>query len=115
VEEQRQRAEAERALLGQLRARVAQTAPASEQHRQGLLLIGGMELGLGNLGNAIEAWRDALAMRFDARLALDLAEVLTIRDRTAGPEAMELAQRALAAPDLPPELRSRAARLSAGS
>lgn len=115
VEQRRLRTEAEDALLQQLRARLAQMEPGSETARQGLLLLGGAELGRGNLHAAIESWRRALTIRFEARLAVDLAEAIAAAERAVTAEAVTLAQRALAAPGgLPPELRERAERISAG-
>ena len=63
-------------MLALLRSRLAAIDPASEQAQQGYVLLGNAERGRGNLGAAAEAYRRALAGRFDPELAGQLAQVL---------------------------------------
>ncbi|MBO1076687.1 c-type cytochrome biogenesis protein CcmI [Roseomonas marmotae] len=71
------------ALLAQLRNRIAMVPPQSEGARQGWLLLGNAERGRGRLDEAAEALSHALAIRFDAGLAADLAELQIQRGDTA--------------------------------
>jgi cytochrome c-type biogenesis protein CcmH len=75
-------AQRDEALLAELRARLARLDPASETARQGYVLLGNAERTRGNLAGAAEAWTRALAARFDAGLAGDLAEVELERGET---------------------------------
>jgi cytochrome c-type biogenesis protein CcmH len=81
------------ALLTQLRARLAQMDPRSDQARQGWMLLGNAERSRGNLDAAAEAYTKVLAARFDADAAAQLAQVLLEADRTE--EAAQLLARAL--------------------
>jgi cytochrome c-type biogenesis protein CcmH len=63
------------ALLAQLRARIESVPPQSEGARQGWLLLGNAERGRGHAEAAVESFRRALAIRFDAGLAAELAEL----------------------------------------
>jgi cytochrome c-type biogenesis protein CcmH len=89
----RQQAEAEEQLLAALRGRIAQVDPNGEPARQGLVLLGNAERNRGRNAPAIEAWTRALAIRFDAQLAGDLAE-LQIEEQNLA-EAAALLARAL--------------------
>jgi cytochrome c-type biogenesis protein CcmH len=99
----RQQAEAEDRLLDALRQRLAQVPPDSEAARQGLLLLGNAERNRGRAEGAADAWRRALAIRFDPQLAGDLAELLIGQDNTA--EAAVLLTRALGNMPSDPRLR----------
>jgi cytochrome c-type biogenesis protein CcmH len=68
------------ALATLLRARLATLDPHSDQARQGYLLLGNTEFGLGHLPEAVDAWRRALAVRFDPSLAALVAEAQTRLD-----------------------------------
>jgi hypothetical protein len=73
------------ALVATLRQRLTQLDPKSEMTRQGYELMGNVEVGLGNLAQAAEAWRTALAIRFDPGLAAELAEAQTRLDGRVTP------------------------------
>jgi cytochrome c-type biogenesis protein CcmH len=68
-------AEAEEALLANLRARLATIEPGSEQSRMGHVMLGNAERSRGRDEAAVAAWRTALQIRFDADLAGDVAEI----------------------------------------
>jgi cytochrome c-type biogenesis protein CcmH len=70
------------ALLAQLRARIAELPPTSDQARQGWLLLANAERGRGQLPAAAEAYGRALAIRFEADAAAQLAQLLLEADRT---------------------------------
>lgn len=99
----RQQAEAEEQLLRTLRDRIAQLDPNGEPARQGLVLLGNAERNRGRLEPAAEAWNRALAIRFDAQLAGDLAELQIEEQKHA--EAAALLVRALAREPGDPRLR----------
>jgi cytochrome c-type biogenesis protein CcmH len=86
-------AQRDEAILDQLRARLAQLPPGSDQARQGWVLLGNAERSRGNLDAAAEAYTKVLAARFDADAAAQLAQVLLEADRTE--EAAQLLARAL--------------------
>ncbi|MGG5809854.1 c-type cytochrome biogenesis protein CcmI [Falsiroseomonas sp. CW058] len=102
-DQRRQQAEAEEQLLSALRARIAAVDPASEPARQGQLLLGNAERNRGRLDAAAEAWRAALAVRFDAQLAGNLAELEIERGDAAA--AAALLARALGSEPADPRLR----------
>ncbi len=99
----RQQADAEESLLETLRTRIAAADPNSETARQGRLLLGRAERNRGRLDAAAEAWRGALAVRFDPQLAGDLAELEIERGEAA--EAAALLARALGSVPGDPRLR----------
>jgi cytochrome c-type biogenesis protein CcmH len=102
---QAERAETD-ALLAQVRARIATLAPDSEDARRGWTLVATVERRRGNVPQAVEAARRALAIRFDPSLAIDLAETLAIAsDGRVTEEARRLLERARAA--APDDLRAR--------
>lgn len=102
---QAERAETD-ALLAQVRARIAALPPESEDARRGWALIAGVERRRGNVPDAVEASRRALAIRFEPSLAIDLAETLAIAsDGQVTPEARRLLERARAA--APDDVRAR--------
>ncbi len=71
------RAAKEEAMIGQLRARLAQMDPKSDQTRQGYVLLGNAEASRGNMPAAAAAWGTALQVRYDPTLAAETAEALT--------------------------------------
>lgn len=91
------------ALVATLRQRLTQLDPKSEMARQDYELMGNVEVGLGNLAQAAEAWHTALAIRFDPGLAAELAEAQTRLDGRVTPQTAALFHQALAAgaPDAP--------------
>lgn len=90
-------------LLATLRARLATLDPAGEAARQGWVLLGNAERSRGRPDAVAEAWGRALAARFDAALAGELAEVEL--DRGGTDAAAALLARALAAAPADPRLR----------
>jgi cytochrome c-type biogenesis protein CcmH len=91
-----QRAEQEAALIARLRRRLATLDPHSEQARQGYVLLGNAEVSRGRLKAAADAWRTALATRFDATLAAETAEAISETEGRVTDEAVRLFRRALA-------------------
>ena len=96
LEAARERAIQEAALIAQLRQRLAALDPHSDRARQGYVLLGNAELSRGRLKDAADAWRIALANRFDATLAAETAEVITESEGHVTTEAADLFRRALA-------------------
>jgi cytochrome c-type biogenesis protein CcmH len=86
-----QRAEQEAALIAQLRRRLAELDPRSEPARRGYVLLGNAEVSRGRL----DAWRAALATRFDPTLAAEAAEAITETEGRVTDEAAALFRRAL--------------------
>lgn len=86
----------ETALIGQLRARLSQIDPHGEQARQGYVLLGNAEASRGRLQEAADAWRTALAARFDPTIAAEAAEALTEAHGQVDDEAASLFRRAIA-------------------
>ncbi len=84
------------ALIGQLRARLKLMDPQNENTQAGYMLLGNAELKRGHLPEAAAAWKQFLAVRFDATLAVETAEVLTEASGQITPEALALYKRALA-------------------
>ena len=76
-----QLAERDEALLSQLRTRLGQLEPNSDQARQGWMLLANAERNRGRLEAAAEAYRRALATRFDADATAQLAQVLLEDDK----------------------------------
>lgn len=91
-----QRAGQEASLIAQLRRRLAELDPHSEQARQGYVLLGNAEASRGRLNEAADAWRTALAARFDPTIAAEAAEALTEAQGHVTDEAAGLFRRALA-------------------
>ena len=91
------------AILATLRTRLAALDPRSEQARQGWILLGNAERVRGRAAAAIEAWRKAIDVRFDASLAGDVAELEL--ERGAAAEATPWITRALAETPNDPRLR----------
>jgi len=90
------RAQQEAVLIGQLRQRLGELDPRTEQARQGYVLLGNAEASRGQLRAAADAWRTALAARFDPIIAAEAAEALTEVEGRVTEEAAALFRRALA-------------------
>jgi cytochrome c-type biogenesis protein CcmH len=91
------------AMIALLRERLATLDPHSEMARQGYVLLGNAENGLGHLPAAAAAWQRAVAIRFDPALATLAAEAQTRVDGKVSAESAALFRRALAEgpPDAP--------------
>jgi cytochrome c-type biogenesis protein CcmH len=85
------------ALIDQLRDKVKQLDPGSEQARKGYMLLGNVEDNRGHLVAAADAWSHALDIRFDPQLAAQVAEATTQAEGRVGPRAAELYRKALEA------------------
>ncbi len=85
------------ALIALLREKLATIDQNSETARQGYVLLGNAEDSLGHLPQAAEAWRQALRIRFEPRLAALTAEAQTRLEGKVSPESAALFRRALAA------------------
>ena len=92
----REREAREAVLIGQLRQRLGEIDPHSEQARQGYILLGNAEASRGRLQEAADAWRTALATRFDPTIAAEAAEALTEARGHVTDEAATLFRRAIA-------------------
>ena len=92
----RQREAQEATLIAQLRQRLGELDPHSEQARQGYVLLGNAEASRGRLQEAADAWRTALATRFDPTIAAEAAEAITEAQGRVTEEAATLFRRALA-------------------
>lgn len=97
-------------LIAALRERIAQFEPGSDQARRGLVLLGNAENSRGNLGNAADAWRSALAIGFEPALAVQAAEAQALLDGRVTPETAALLRRALATGSREAPWRARAER-----
>lgn len=99
----RRQAAEEAALILQLRERLAAMDPATDQARQGYVLLGNVEESRGNDAAAAAAWRTALKDRFDATLAARTAEATVRAAGGVSDSSAALFRRALAAapPDAP--------------
>ncbi len=93
----REREMQEAALIAQLRQRLTQLDPHSDQARQGYVLLGNAEASRGHLQEAADAWRTALATRFDPTIAAEAAEAITEMHGRVTEEAATLFRQALAA------------------
>jgi cytochrome c-type biogenesis protein CcmH len=91
-----QRAEQEAALIAQLRQRLGELDPHSDRARQGYILLGNAEASRGRLKEAADAWRTALATRFDPTIAAETAEAISEVNGHVTEEAATLFRRALA-------------------
>jgi cytochrome c-type biogenesis protein CcmH len=85
----------EDALIAQLRNRLALMDPHDERTRQGYLLLGTTEENRANWRPAADAYRRALALRFDAALAARTAEAIARGEGAITGEAKALYQKAL--------------------
>lgn len=84
-------------IVETLRAKLATMDQKAELTRQGYVLLGNAEQSLGRLGEAAEAWRRAVDIRFEADLAALAAEAQTRVDGKVSADSAELFRRALAA------------------
>lgn len=87
---------ADEAMMARLRNTLATMDPHADSTRRGYLLLGSAELKLGHLPETADAFRHALAARFDPALGAETAEVITEAESHVTPEAKALFQRALA-------------------
>jgi cytochrome c-type biogenesis protein CcmH len=83
-------------LIAQLRIRLGELDAHTEQARQGYILLGNAEATRGRLQEAADAWRTALATRFDPTIAAEAAEALTEVRGHVTEEAAMLFRQALA-------------------
>jgi len=90
-----QRAQQEAALIAQLRRRLGELEPNTEQSRQGYVLLGNAEASRGRLREAADAWRTALAAKFDPTIAAETAEAISEVEGHVTEEAAKLFRRAL--------------------
>ena len=97
--------DAEAQLLAELRTRVQALDQTTDQARQGWLLLGDAERARGDLAAAAEAYKRALAIRFDADLAFRAGTLLMAARGEVTEETRDLYRRALAA--APPDARWR--------
>ncbi len=90
-------------LVAMLRAKLATMDPQSEMARQGYVLLGNAEDSMGHLPQAADAWRRAVAIRFDPALAALTAEAQTRLEGKVSADSADLFRRALASapPDAP--------------
>jgi cytochrome c-type biogenesis protein CcmH len=86
----------EAALIVQLRRRLNELDPHGEQAHQGYILLGNAEASRGRLQEAADAWRTALATRFDPTIAAEAAEAITEVQGHVTEEAAMLFRQALA-------------------
>jgi len=90
-------------IMAMMRQRIEGLDQTSEPARRGWILLGNAERGRGRTDAALEAWGRAMAIRFDATLAGDIAETELERGRAA--EAAPWIARGLA--ELPDDPRLR--------
>jgi cytochrome c-type biogenesis protein CcmH len=83
-------------LVMRLQTVLATMDPADERTRKGYIMLGNAELKIGQLPEAAEAWKKALASKFDPTLGAETAEILTDSAGRVTPEAAALFKRALA-------------------
>jgi cytochrome c-type biogenesis protein CcmH len=86
----------EASLIAQLRRRLGELDPHGEQAHQGYILLGNAEASRGRLQEAADAWRTALAVRFDPTIAAEAAEAITEAQGRVTEDAAALFRRALA-------------------
>jgi cytochrome c-type biogenesis protein CcmH len=83
-------------LIARLRQTLAAMDPHSERAREGYILLGNAEASRGRLAQAADAWRTALATRFDPTIAAEAAEAITETQGHVTAEAAALFRQALA-------------------
>jgi cytochrome c-type biogenesis protein CcmH len=83
-------------LVARLRGTLTKLDPHSETTRKGYVMLGGAELELGHLPEAADAWRHAIAIRFEPNLGAETGEAITEAEAHVTPEAAGLFKRALA-------------------
>jgi cytochrome c-type biogenesis protein CcmH len=94
-------------VVARLRAALAGMDPHTETARRGYVMLGRAELSVGHLSQAADAWRQALAQRFEPDLGAETAEAITEAEARVTPEAASLFKRALA--EAPPDVKWRSA------
>jgi cytochrome c-type biogenesis protein CcmH len=94
-------------LIEKLKAALATMDPSAPRTREGYVMLGNAELSVGDLPGAADAWRKALAARFDPLLGAETAEIITDSQGHVTPEAAALFKRALA--EAPPDVKWRKA------
>ena len=97
AEAQAQRSVEEAGLIEQLRERLAAMDPATEQARQGYVLLGNVEDARGNDAAAVAAWRTALSRKVDPAVAVRTAQAAERLDGGLSSSSEALLRRALAA------------------
>lgn len=90
------RDERDATLIAELRRRLSEIDPHSEQARQGYTLLGNAEASRGRLKEAADAWQTALAVRFDPTMAAEAGEAITEVNGHVTDDAAALFRRALA-------------------
>jgi cytochrome c-type biogenesis protein CcmH len=83
-------------LVIRLQTVLATMDPADEKTRKGYIMLGNAELKIGQLQEAADAWKKALASKFEPTLGAETAEVITDSAGHVTPEAAALFKRALA-------------------
>lgn len=84
------------AMAAQLRAALATIDPSSDRARQGEMLLGNIEASQGNFAGAAQAWRQALAVKFEPLLAAQVADATTRVEGKVSPASAALFRQALA-------------------
>ena len=89
--------------IAQLRAALTTVDPHSKEALEGELMLGNVEASEGRFADAAEAWRKALALRFDPTLAAMVADATSRAEGRISPASAALFRQALAAapPDAP--------------
>ncbi|HQT72391.1 MAG TPA: c-type cytochrome biogenesis protein CcmI [Acidiphilium sp.] len=90
-------AKRDNALIEQLRQKLASLPPGSPAARQGYLLLGQALVSQNKLAPAVQAWKMALAMKFDPTLAAETAEAESEAVGHVTPDAAALFRKAMAA------------------
>jgi cytochrome c-type biogenesis protein CcmH len=90
-------------MVEELKTVLGALDPRSDKAREGYVLLGGAEARLGDLKGAVNAWKVALAARFDPTLAMEAAEATAEASGRVTDESAALFRRALATapPDAP--------------
>jgi cytochrome c-type biogenesis protein CcmH len=93
----------ESALVDELRTSLAGVDPHSDRARQGEMMLGNLEASRGNFADAADAWRKALAVRFDPLLAAEVADAASRAEGRVSEASAALFRQALASapPDAP--------------
>ena len=93
----------ESALVDELRSALAGVDPHSDRARQGEMMLGNLEASRGNFADAADAWRKALAVRFDPLLAAEVADAASRAEGRVSEASAALFRQALASapPDAP--------------
>ena len=96
IEAQAKQTAQDEAVVGRLREALTKMDARTETARRGYVMLGRAELSLGHLPEAADAWRQALAQRFEPDLGAETAEVISEAQAHVTPEAATLFRRALA-------------------